>query len=62
MQLTIQIISYSRLDARADRIFRGAQEKITILIATLAGLAAISFVGKQCFKPWGEAISWLGAS
>jgi len=24
MQLTIQIISYSRLNARADRIFRGA--------------------------------------
>ena len=29
MQLTIQIISYCRLDARADRIFRGALKKFT---------------------------------
>jgi hypothetical protein len=28
MQLTIQIISYCRLNARADRIFRGAQKGV----------------------------------
>ena len=28
MRLTIQIISYCRLDARANRIFRGAQKFI----------------------------------
>ena len=37
------------------------QGKIILLIANLAGLVAIAFVGKESFKPWGEAVSWLGA-
>jgi hypothetical protein len=40
MQLTIQIISYCRLNARADRIFRGALETYEGALITVRGLSA----------------------
>ncbi|MEB3327524.1 MAG: glycosyltransferase [Synechococcus sp.] len=37
------------------------QGKILMLMANLAGIATIAFVGKHCFRPWGKAASWFGA-
>jgi hypothetical protein len=42
MQLTIQIISYCRLEARADRIFRGALKRLLSLTTCLAILGGVA--------------------
>ena len=51
MQLTIQIISYWRLNARADRIFRGAHMQYRLLLLLWHSLQVIDLMLESIFPP-----------